>query len=466
MNKTPLPLVILQNRERTTMDFLEAVNAARSWLQAFLLNEWTLYQSALIVAGYLLSGWLAKRIEPALESRARTIKGNPDLLRVIIAFMRRTRWLFLIVLLAIADVVLLRFAWPSHRWLMGTALTLVVAWFVISVLTRIIRNQMLARVVAAAGWLYFALYALGLDRALLAALDDVAINLGAVRLSMLLVLKAIVLSVALIWLAVLIGNMSSNWIQKSADLTPSLKVLISKLVKIGLIVFAGTVALSATGIDLTALTVFSGAVGVGLGFGLQKVVSNFISGIIILLDKSIKPGDTITLGETFGSIRDLRSRFVSVITRDGKEYLIPNEDFISQQVVNWSFSSEYVRIEVDFGTSYDSDPHEVARIAIEAAKTIPRVAGTYAQPVCWMTAFGASSLDFKLRFWISDPSNGLTNVRGQVLMALWDAFKAAGISIPFPHREIIMKTPVELARASLRQRPDDGRASGGTQSGN
>jgi len=277
----------LQNREKTTMDFLEAVNTAGSWLQIFLLNEWTLYECALIVAAYLLSGLLAKRIEPALESRARTIKGNPDLLRVIIAFMRRTRWLFLIVLLAIADALLLQFAWPSHRWLVATALTLVVAWFLISVLTRIIRNQMLARVVAALGWLYFALYALGLDRALLAALDGLAVNLGAVRLSMLLVLKAITLSLALIWLAVLIGNMSSNWIQKSADLTPSLKVLISKLIKIGLIVFAGAIALSATGIDLTALTVFSGAIGVGIGFGLQKVVSNFISGIIILLDKSI-----------------------------------------------------------------------------------------------------------------------------------------------------------------------------------
>ncbi len=426
------------------MDFVDALNAAASWLETFLLNEWTLYQSALIVVGYLVSGLLAKRIEPALESRARTIKGNPDLLRVIIAFMRRLRWLFLIVWLWIADVVLSRFGWPSYRWLVATALTLVAAWFIIAVLTRLIRNLMLARVVAVVGWLYFALYALGMDTPVLTALDSVAVNLGAVRLSMLLVLKAIILSAALIWLAVLFGNMSSNWIQKSADLTPSLKVLISKLIKIGLIVLAGTIALSATGIDLTALTVFSGAVGVGIGFGLQKVVSNFISGIIILLDKSIKPGDTITLGETFGSIRDLRSRFVSVITRDGKEYLIPNEDFISQQVVNWSFSSDYVRIEVNFGTSYDSDPHEVARIAIEAAKSIPRVASTYAQPVCWITGFGGSSLDFKLRFWISDPSNGLTNIRGEVLMAIWDAFKAAGISIPYPHREIIMKTPIEV----------------------
>ena len=441
------------------MDLVEAVSAVRAWLQTFLLNEWTLYQSALIAIGYLASGFLARRIEPALETRARAIKGNPDLLRVIIAFMRRLKWLFLIVWLWIADVMLLRFGWPSYRWLVATALTLVAAWFVISVLTRLIRSLMLARLVAAVGWVYFALYALGLDRTVLAALDSIAVNLGAVRLSMLLVLKAIVLSAALIWFAVLVGNMSSNWIQKSAELTPSLKVLISKLVKIGLIVVAGAIALSATGIDLTALTVFSGAVGVGIGFGLQKVVSNFISGIIILLDKSIKPGDTITLGETFGSIRDLRSRFVSVITRDGKEYLIPNEDFISQQVVNWSFSSDFVRIEVSFGTSYDSDPHEVARIAIEAAKSIPRVASAYTEPVCWMTGFGASSIDFKLRFWISDPSNGLTNVRGQVLMALWDAFKAAGIEIPYPRREIIMKTPVEVADATTPQ-PHPRRAGG------
>lgn len=428
------------------MDFLEAVNFVASRLENVLLNAWTLYQITLIGVGYLLSGFLAKLIEPAVEKRARTIKGYPDLLRVIIAFMRRLRWLFLIVWLWIADVLLLRYGWPSYRWLVATALTLAAAWFVISVLTRIIRNHFLARIVAVIGWSYFALYALGLDDVVFAALDGAAVNLGALRLSMLLALKAVLFSVALIWMAVLIGNVSAHWIQKSADLTPSFKVLISKLVKIGLIAFAGTIALSATGIDLTALTIFSGAVGVGIGFGLQKVVSNFVSGIIILLDKSIKPGDTITLDDTFGSVRDLRSRFVSVITRDGKEYLIPNEDFISKQVVNWSFSSEYVRTEVSFGTSFDSDPHEVVRIAVDTAEAIPRVASAYAQPVCWMTGFGASSLDFKLRFWIADPANGLTNIRGQVLIALWDAFKAAGISIPFPHREIIMKTPVEVSR--------------------
>src|SRR5690606_19876824 len=149
--------------------------------------------------------------------------------------------------------------------------------------------------------------------------------------------------------------------------------LIGKILKIGLVLVAGVVALSSVGVDLTALTVFSGAVGVGLGFGLQKVVSNFISGVIILLDKSIKPGDTITLGDPFGWIRELRARFVSVITRDGREYLIPNEDFITQQVVNWSFSDELVRLDVNFGVSYDANPHKVSQLAIEAAMSIPRV---------------------------------------------------------------------------------------------
>jgi small-conductance mechanosensitive channel len=203
-------------------------------------------------------------------------------------------------------------------------------------------------------------------------------------------------------------------------------------------------AMSGLGIDLTAFTIFSGAVGVGIGFGLQKVVSNFISGIIILLDRSIKPGDTISLGETFGWIRELRARFVSVVTRDGREYLIPNEDFITREVINWSFSNELVRLDVPFGVSYDSDPHQVIPLAIAAANSVDRVVQTK-DPVCWMTGFGDSSLDFLVRFWINDPQNGITNIRGKVLLALWDSFKSHGIKIPFPHREVIMKTPVQLA---------------------
>ena len=426
----------LANLSLIAHQLLAALNDALS-------DGWLLFQLAAILVGFPLAAWLAARLEPRLERAARQIKGNPDLLRVIIAFMRRMRWLLYALWLYACELAVVLAAGPYEAQLLAAASTLAAAWFFISALTRIIRSVTIARIVAMAGWFYVALTVVGLDEPVLAAFDRAAITLGAVRISLLLVLKLVVALVALIWFAVLLGRVLSHWVQRSQDLSPSFKVLIAKLIKIALIVIAGATALAATGIDLTAITVFSGAVGVGIGFGLQKVVSNFISGIIILLDKSIKPGDTISLGDTFGSIRDLRSRFVSVITRDGREYLIPNEDLITNQVVNWSFSSDYVRIDIEFGASYDSDPHEVSRIAIETAKQVPRVS-THTAPVCWLTGFGASSLDFKLRFWIADPSNGLTNVRGQILLGLWDAFKAAGIAIPFPHREIIMRTPVEV----------------------
>jgi small-conductance mechanosensitive channel len=134
-----------------------------------------------------------------------------------------------------------------------------------------------------------------------------------------------------------------------------------------------------------------------------------------------------------------------VVTRDGREFLIPNEDFITREVINWSFSDRYVRLDVDFGVSYDSDPHEVSRIAIEATGSVDRVETSRNQPVCWLTAFGDSSLDFRLRFWISDPQMGLTNIRGKVLLALWDAFKENNIAIPYPHREVIVKTPISVS---------------------
>ncbi|HEV7435588.1 MAG TPA: mechanosensitive ion channel domain-containing protein [Pseudorhizobium sp.] len=415
-----------------------------TWVEHFLWREWGIQQVGVIALGFILSTLVARRLEPAVEARARTIRGNPDLLRLVIALMRRTKWLIFIVWLWSAAALIRQTGDPLHVWLISKTLVLATAWLVVSVLTRIIRNRSVARLAAVAVWIYLALHLVELDDPVAQQLDSAAVQLGTIRLSLLSVIKGVIVSAAVIWCAIFLGNVASNRVERFSSISPTFRVLISKLIKIALILLAGAVALSATGIDLTALTVLSGAIGVGLGFGLQKVVSNFFSGIIILLDKSIKPGDTISLGDTFGWVRDLRARFVSVVTRDGKEYLIPNEHFITEQVVNWSFSNEYVRIDLDFGVAYSADPHEVARIASEAAKAHPRVTA-YRQPVCWLTAFGASSLDFKLRFWIADPSNGISNVKGEILMSLWDAFKKADINIPFPHRELIMKTPVEVA---------------------
>ena len=406
-----------------------------------LLQPWTLYQAGLFLVLFGLSRIIAPRIEPLIEKQVRRVHGKPGLMRFLVALLRNTRWFILLGLLFITWSVMQQVTWPSRSYLLGMGARLVLAWIVITVLSRVIRNRTLSRLVAYFCWALVALGLTGQLEPVVRTMDSVAFSVGDFRLSLLKVSKGLLLVFALLWLAVSVGKFLDRQINAVDDLTPSLKVLIGKILRITLVVVALLVALSSIGIDLTALTIFSGAVGVGIGFGLQKVVANFISGIIILLDKSIKPGDTITLGDTFGWIRELRARFVSVVTRDGREYLIPNEDFITQQVVNWSFTDKLVRLDVPFGVSYDSDPHEVSRLAIEACGGVERVSTTK-KPVCWMTEFGDSSLNFLLRFWIDDPENGLTNIRGKVLLALWDQFQTHEIGIPFPHRELIFRNPL------------------------
>ena len=400
-----------------------------------------LYQLGIIVVLFLPSWLLSTRVEPKLEERARTIKGMPGVLRVVVSFLRRLEWLFFVILLGLAYVVTSVVAWPASNYLIYSAMLLAGAWLSINVVSHVIRSRFIGRLFAIVVWVFVAASILGVADDVAAMLDGIGIG----GISVLIVLQAIFFIGALLWLAFGAGNFLERRIQGVEELTPSLRVLLGKILRIALIVLAVMVGMQTLNINLTALTVLSGAVGVGIGFGLQKVVSNFISGIIILLDQSIKPGDTIELGQTFGWIRELRARFVSVVTRDGREYLIPNEDFITTQVINWSFTDKFVRLDVPFGVGYDSDPHEVVRLAIEAAASVDRVDAEQKRPVCWMTEFGDSSLNFKLRFWIDDPQKGLTNIRGKVLIALWDTLKENDITIPYPHREVIVKSPVDIS---------------------
>jgi small-conductance mechanosensitive channel len=404
----------------------------------------TLIQLGIIGFAFPIAWLLSKRIEPPLQERARTIKGMPGLLRVLLAFLQRLEWLFFIILLGLAYVVTNVLSWPESNYLLYAVLLLSCAWLLIAVASHTIRSNLVRKTFAWVAWLYVAAMVFGIVDDVATLLDQADFSIGSFRLSILIVIKAAILIGAMLWAALTIGSFADRRINEIDELTPSLRVLLGKITRISLIFLAVFVAVSSLGIDLSALTILSGAVGVGIGFGLQKVVSNFISGIIILLDQSIKPGDTIELGETFGWIRELRARFVSVVTRDGREYLIPNEDFITTQVINWSFSDQYVRLDVPFGVSYDSDPHEVTRLAIEAATGVERVVSDIKAPVCWMTEFGDSSINFLLRFWISDPQGGLTNIRGKVLLALWDTFKEHDIKIPYPHREVLVKTPVTV----------------------
>ncbi|MEM1263556.1 MAG: mechanosensitive ion channel domain-containing protein [Pseudomonadota bacterium] len=403
-----------------------------------------LFQLTVIVILFFPALLLSRRIEPGLKKRADGIRIFPGLKRLVMAFLDRFEWLLYAAFLVGASAATQVIGWPPNNFLIEGVALLAAAWLTISVISHLIRNRLVGRAFSILAWLYVATLVFGVNDNVVALLQSPEVTINGRPFTLLDALQKLALIGFIVWAAISAGNFLDRQIQGLTELTPSLRVLVGKMVRIALIVFTIMLGLNIVGLDLTALTVLSGAVGVGIGFGLQKVVSNFISGIIILLDRSIKPGDTISLGDTFGWIRELRARFVSVITRDGREFLIPNEDFITREVINWSFSDEYVRLDVPFGVSYDSNPHEVSALAIEAAQTVERVDSTRKKPVCWMTGFGDSSLDFKLRFWIRDPQQGLTNIRGKVLLALWDSFKANGVEFPFPHREIIMRTPVDV----------------------
>lgn len=389
---------------------------------------------ALLVVAYLFKLYFG----PKYHDWMRGLEGRPKWqLRVLLMVYRRMQLVVFVILIWVAIAIMREGLnlFPSRTYLMAIVGTIGMAWVLVVIAARSIHNPLLRRTTTWGAWIYTALYFLGLIQPTEQLLDQIAINLGDFHLSALLIIKVLIVTVVLLALARGISSSTTKRIRQNDEISPSMQVLMVKFLQVILYGFAFFIGLKATGFDLTGLAVLSGAIGIGLGFGLQKVVSNLVSGIIILLDKSIKPGDVISLGDTFGWINTLGARYASVVTRDGKEYLIPNEDLITNQVVNWSHTNDFVRLDIFFGTAYDDDPHKVRALAREAASGVARVLSTR-PPVCHIVGFGDSSVDYILRFWIIDPTDGLTNIRGNVYLALWDAFKENDISIPFPQREV------------------------------
>ena len=423
------------------------------WATTFLtslLRPWNAYQLVIALGVFATAHLFAALIKPRMHEWMRTREGWPKWrMRALVVFHRRLRMVFFVLLIWLVVFVMREITWPSRSYLLAIIANLAAAWLLIAFATRLIKNALMRSIVRYGAWIWVTLSITGLADKTQDLLDSVAFTMGETRLSLWLVIQAIVIVATLLTLARIISSTTAATIRSNKDISPSMQVLAIKFLQVALFGTAFFLGLRIVGVDLTGLAVLSGAIGVGLGFGLQKVVSNLVSGIIILLDKSIKPGDVISLGDTFGWINSLGARYVSVVTRDGKEYLIPNEDLITGQVVNWSHSNEFVRLDIYFGTAYSNDPHKVREIAINAAKSVDRVL-SFKAPVCHIVGFGDSSVDYILRFWIRDPTGGLTNIRGNVYLALWDAFQEHGISIPFPQREVKLLEGSELATKSLR----------------
>ncbi len=417
-------------------------SAARS-VGAEVTSPWFYLQLGLILAGAGIALGTGAAIRSRIDMTSRAM-GWPAPLRLLMrVLVGSASAAVFAVLMTLARVVMVNSTWPSRSYLLSVAANLAFAWLIIRLVASVIRNPFIVRLVSLSAWLVAALSILGLLEPTIEALDSVSILLGGLRLTPLLLIKLGVMLIAALWLTNIASNFVESRITQSTDLTPSIQVLLIKVIRLALMFFAVAVVLSAAGINLSALAIFSGAAGVGIGFGLQKIVANFISGIILLADKSVKPGDLVTIGDSTGRINEMKTRYISVAAGDGREFLIPNEDLVTQKVVNWTYTDKNTLVKVNFGTNYEADPRLVCKLAIEIAAAAPRAIKSK-PPNCILVEFAEAGMKFSLTFWISDP-DGLDNVKSDAMLALWDAFKREGIQVPYPVREIRLRgaLPVE-----------------------
>jgi small-conductance mechanosensitive channel len=417
--------------------------AARS-VGAEVTSPWFYLQLGLIMAAAGIAFATGAAIRSRIDMTSLAMRWPAPLRLFIRVLIESAPTAVFALLMIVARVTMWHSTWPSRSYLLAVSAKLALAWIIIRLVTSVIRNTFMVRVVSISAWLITALSILGQLDPVIDALDSVSVVLGGLRLTPLLLIKLGVLLAVALWLTNVASNFAESRITQSSDLTPSIQVLLVKMIRLGLMIFAVAVVLSAVGINLSALAIFSGAAGVGIGFGLQKIVANFISGIILLADKSVKPGDLVTIGDSTGRINEMKTRYISVAAGDGREFLIPNEDLVTQKVTNWTYTDKNTLVKVNFGTNYEADPRQVCKLAIEIAGTAPRaIKGR--PPNCILTEFAEAGMKFSMTFWIADP-DGLDNVKSEVMLSLWDAFKREGIKVPYPVREIRIRggaLPVE-----------------------
>ena len=346
------------------------------------------------------------------------------------------------------------YSWPPLAvWLLGVVGAGAASLLVKAIVRGLGLSRWIAWLLAAATFAALLAKAVGGLAPLTAVLDSAGFTLGSRRFTLLALVQIVIGLLALYALVRFAIRIAGQSIRRNKALDPTQQLLAQKLAAIAIIAAAFFIGIDLAGIDLTALAVFSGAVGLAVGFGLQKTFGNLFAGIILLMDRSIKPGDVISVGESFGSVNKIGVRAVSIVTRDGKEYLIPNELLMTQEVVNWSYSSRDVRISIPVSIAYDCDVKLAQKLMIEAANASPRVLDS-PQPAVWMTAFGENALEHEIRVWILDPEAGIGSVRSEILGRLGQLFRENGVEVPFPQRDVRLKEWPASAPPSGESPPD------------
>lgn len=290
-------------------------------------------------------------------------------------------------------------------------------------------------------WVIVALHLSGILPEIVALLDGVSFNLGKNRVTLLIILQALLIILITLFVALWLSRWVENRLMGTMQINMNLRVVLSKLVRVLFSLIAVLMALSAVGLDITLLSVFGGALGVGLGFGLQKIASNYVSGFIILLDDSIHIGDIVTVEPHYGVVSELRSRYMVLRKLDNTEVIIPNENLVTNVMINHSMSDRRVRVQMSLQVSYQTDLDLAMKLMMEAARTQERVLPDPA-PSALVRAFADSGIELLLNVWINDPENGSARLQSEIYLDIWRAFKANGVSIPYPQREVrILNAP-------------------------
>jgi small-conductance mechanosensitive channel len=408
-------------------------NTVYGWLRDEVFRFDNIVQFAIVVVTLGAAMLMAARTRRLLE-RYKTHPSAGRSVQIVMPLVLPMLWLLLLWLAVSVMTTMSR----SHG-LVSTAATLLAAWIAIHLASQVVKNPVLAKLIAWTAWVIAALSIVGALEPTIEILDSAAIQVGALRISIYTVAKSTLALAVLLYFALYLTGLIEARIRTSRALSPTVQVLFTKSLKMVLVALAVLIAIRSVGVDLTALAVVGGAIGLGLGFGLQKTVSNLISGVILLIDKSIKPGDVIAVSGTYGWVTALGGRYVSVVTRDGVEHLIPNDTLISERVENWTHSNSRTRLKLDVGVHYKSDLHQVIAICEQAGRETERVLPEPA-PKCLFIDFGDSALKLQLRFWITDAHNGVQNVKSAVLLRIWELFREQNIEVPYPQRDVHIRS--------------------------
>ena len=423
----------------------EAVETWDAFHESFI--SWGSLWQVLAVLGAAMLGWLCSRYPAARLRKYADTRDHNDILKRLSLSLANIVWpAFIVLFLWIATAAFNALALPNEG--LRVAASLMNAWIVVRFVTSTMKDGFWQTAVAVLAWTVAALYILRLLAPVTDALNAAAFSVAGVKITLLRVITSVVIAIVALWIGRVAGDAAQSQLQSNKKLNPSMAGLLGQVLKVGFMAAAILIALSTLGVNLTALTVFGGALGVGIGFGLQSIFSNFISGIIILFERSIKVGDFIELqsGVT-GLVKEINIRSTLVTTNDNVDILVPNEEFIKSQVINWTLRDARRRMRIEFGVAYGSDKELVRKAGLEAAEavewTFQGLPGR--EPQVWLTGFGDSALDFELVVWLTEEAvKKPARVKADYYWALHTALYKYDLEIPFPQRDLNFRNAGEI----------------------